>query len=194
MVDACREHGVKLQIAFPMRFSPPVVALREAVRGGRDRHAADGAGDQPRPQARRLVRRSRPRGGRRGDGPHRPRRRYAALDLRRARSPRSTPRSTRASTPARRLTTSGCSCSASTAASRPASTPVGRGPKTWPTWGGVTMDVIGDQGVLRSTPSTRTCSFSTTPGRYALVPYAGGATRRWSAPSSMPSATTPRHP
>lgn len=34
MIAACREHGVKLQIAFPMRFSPPVIALREAVRAG----------------------------------------------------------------------------------------------------------------------------------------------------------------
>ncbi len=34
MIAACRAHGVKLQIAFPMRFSPPTIALREAVRGG----------------------------------------------------------------------------------------------------------------------------------------------------------------
>ena len=34
MVAACREHGVKLQTAFPMRFSPPVIALREAVHSG----------------------------------------------------------------------------------------------------------------------------------------------------------------
>jgi predicted dehydrogenase len=34
MVAACREHNVKLQIAFPMRFSPPAIALREAVRSG----------------------------------------------------------------------------------------------------------------------------------------------------------------
>lgn len=34
MIAACRDHGVKLQIAFPMRFSPPAVALRAAVRDG----------------------------------------------------------------------------------------------------------------------------------------------------------------
>ncbi|MFN8514661.1 MAG: Gfo/Idh/MocA family oxidoreductase [Chloroflexia bacterium] len=34
MVVACREARVKLQIAFPMRFSPPAVALRDAVRAG----------------------------------------------------------------------------------------------------------------------------------------------------------------
>lgn len=34
MIEACRANNVKLQIAFPMRFSPPAVALREAVRGG----------------------------------------------------------------------------------------------------------------------------------------------------------------
>jgi len=34
MIAACHEHGVKLQIAFPMRFSPPAIALREAVRAG----------------------------------------------------------------------------------------------------------------------------------------------------------------
>ncbi len=34
MIAACREAGVKLQTAFPMRFSAPAIALREAVRGG----------------------------------------------------------------------------------------------------------------------------------------------------------------
>lgn len=34
MIEACRRHGVKLQVAFPMRFSPPAIALREAVRAG----------------------------------------------------------------------------------------------------------------------------------------------------------------
>jgi predicted dehydrogenase len=34
MIAACREAGVKLQIAFPMRFSPSAIALRDAVRGG----------------------------------------------------------------------------------------------------------------------------------------------------------------
>jgi len=34
MIAACREHGVKLQVAFTMRFSPPAIALREAVRAG----------------------------------------------------------------------------------------------------------------------------------------------------------------
>ena len=34
MIAACHEHGVKLQIAFPMRFSSPAIALREAVQAG----------------------------------------------------------------------------------------------------------------------------------------------------------------
>ncbi len=34
MVAACQEHGVKLQIAFPMRFSPPTIALRDAIHSG----------------------------------------------------------------------------------------------------------------------------------------------------------------
>ena len=34
MIRACRDHGVKLQTAFPMRFSPPAIALRDAVRDG----------------------------------------------------------------------------------------------------------------------------------------------------------------
>jgi predicted dehydrogenase len=34
MVAACRAHGVTLQTAFPMRFSPPAIALRRAVRDG----------------------------------------------------------------------------------------------------------------------------------------------------------------
>lgn len=34
MIAACREAGVKLQTAFPMRFSPPAIALRQLVRDG----------------------------------------------------------------------------------------------------------------------------------------------------------------
>ena len=34
MIRACRERGVKLQTAFPMRFSPPAIALRDLVRQG----------------------------------------------------------------------------------------------------------------------------------------------------------------
>lgn len=34
IIDVCREHGVKLQTAFPMRFSPPAIALRQSVRDG----------------------------------------------------------------------------------------------------------------------------------------------------------------
>ncbi len=34
MIEACREAGVVLQTAFPMRFSPPVLALRDALADG----------------------------------------------------------------------------------------------------------------------------------------------------------------
>src|SRR5699024_832166 len=34
MIDACKQHGVKLQIAFPVRFNASIVALRDAVRDG----------------------------------------------------------------------------------------------------------------------------------------------------------------
>lgn len=34
MVDACEANGVKLQTAFPVRFIPATVALRDAIRGG----------------------------------------------------------------------------------------------------------------------------------------------------------------
>jgi predicted dehydrogenase len=34
MVAACRGHGVKLQVAFPVRFSAPAVSLRRLVRDG----------------------------------------------------------------------------------------------------------------------------------------------------------------
>jgi 1,5-anhydro-D-fructose reductase (1,5-anhydro-D-mannitol-forming) len=34
MVAACREAGVRLGVAYPVRFSPAYAALREAVRGG----------------------------------------------------------------------------------------------------------------------------------------------------------------
>jgi predicted dehydrogenase len=35
MIDACARAGVKLQTAFPVRFSAPAVAFREAIRAGR---------------------------------------------------------------------------------------------------------------------------------------------------------------
>ncbi|HVL23376.1 MAG TPA: Gfo/Idh/MocA family oxidoreductase [Thermomicrobiales bacterium] len=35
MVDACAQHGVKLQTAFPVRFNAAVVALKQAVKDGR---------------------------------------------------------------------------------------------------------------------------------------------------------------
>jgi predicted dehydrogenase len=35
MIDACARHGVKLQTAFPVRFNASIVALRDAVRAGR---------------------------------------------------------------------------------------------------------------------------------------------------------------
>jgi predicted dehydrogenase len=34
IVDACKRHGVKLQTAFPMRYSPASAALRRVVRSG----------------------------------------------------------------------------------------------------------------------------------------------------------------
>lgn len=34
MIDACKQHGVKLQTAFPVRFNSSVVALRDAIRSG----------------------------------------------------------------------------------------------------------------------------------------------------------------
>lgn len=34
MIDACARNGVHLQTAFPMRFSPPVIALRQAIQDG----------------------------------------------------------------------------------------------------------------------------------------------------------------
>jgi len=34
MIDACEKHGVKLQTAFPVRFNAATVALRDAVRAG----------------------------------------------------------------------------------------------------------------------------------------------------------------
>jgi predicted dehydrogenase len=34
MIDACERAGAKLQIAFPVRFAPPVIQLRALLRGG----------------------------------------------------------------------------------------------------------------------------------------------------------------
>jgi len=34
MIDACEKHGVKLQTAFPVRFNSATVALRDAIRAG----------------------------------------------------------------------------------------------------------------------------------------------------------------
>jgi predicted dehydrogenase len=34
MIDACEQHGVKLMTAFPVRFNASIAALRDAIRGG----------------------------------------------------------------------------------------------------------------------------------------------------------------
>ena len=34
MIDACDTAGARLQIAFPVRFAPPIIQLRELLRGG----------------------------------------------------------------------------------------------------------------------------------------------------------------
>lgn len=34
MIDACKQHGVKLQTAFPVRFNAAIVGLRDAIRSG----------------------------------------------------------------------------------------------------------------------------------------------------------------
>jgi UDP-N-acetylglucosamine 3-dehydrogenase len=34
MIDACRKHGVKLQTAFPVRFNAAIVGLRDAIKAG----------------------------------------------------------------------------------------------------------------------------------------------------------------
>jgi predicted dehydrogenase len=34
MIDACKQHGVKLMTAFPVRFNASIAGLRDAVRGG----------------------------------------------------------------------------------------------------------------------------------------------------------------
>ena len=35
MIDACKQHGVKLQTAFPVRFNASIVALKQAIQQGR---------------------------------------------------------------------------------------------------------------------------------------------------------------
>lgn len=34
MIDACKQHGVKLMTAFPVRFNAAIAGLRDAIRGG----------------------------------------------------------------------------------------------------------------------------------------------------------------
>ncbi len=174
MIGACRDCGVKLQIAFPMRFSPPVIALRDAVR--------DGAIGTPL-----MVQATNP--GRKPPGWFGDPRLagggaimdhtvhvadllrwifgreivsvYAEIDT------RFHPGSPVDDVGLLLLgLEGGLSASLDASWSRP---------KTWPTWGGLTLDVIGDRGVLALNAfSQQVQHFDDRAGRYALLPYTGG--------------------
>lgn len=174
MIAACHAHNVKLQIAFPMRFSPPVIALRDAVRGG--------AIGTPL-----MVKATNP--GRMppgwfsdpelaGGGATMDHTVHVA-DLLRWIFDREIV-SVYAEIDARLhpgLPTDdiglllldldgGMTASLDASWSRA---------KTWPTWGGVTMEVIGDNGVLALDAFSQNIQlFDDTNERYNLVPYTGG--------------------
>jgi predicted dehydrogenase len=174
MVTACHQHGVTLQIAFPMRFSPPTIALREAVRSG--------AIGTPL-----MVKATNP--GRMppgwfsdpalaGGGATMDHTVHVA-DLLRWIFEREIV-SVYAEIDARihpGLPTDdiglllldldgGLSASLDASWSRA---------KTWPTWGGVTMEVIGTEGVLALDAFNQQVQhFADATGHYRLVPYTGG--------------------
>jgi predicted dehydrogenase len=172
MVAACRDNGVKLQIAFPMRFSPPAVALREAVRGGAigmplmvqatnpgrmppgwfsDPHLAGGGAvmdhtvhvaDMLRWIFEREITSV-----------------YAEIDAR-----------IHPGLPTDDVGLLLLGLDGGISASLDASWSRAR---TWPIWGGVTMDVIGDRGVLSLNAFNQNVQlFDDRAGGYSLVPFA----------------------
>ena len=171
MIAACRDNKVKLQIAFPMRFSPPAVALREAVRGGAigtplmvqatnpgrmppgwfsDPKLAGGGAvmdhtvhvaDMLRWIFEREITSV-----------------YAEIDTR-----------IHPGLPTDDVGLIMLGLDGGISASLDASWARA---KTWPIWGGVTMDVIGDQGVLSLNAFNQNVQlFDDRAGRYSLVPF-----------------------
>jgi predicted dehydrogenase len=147
MVAACREHGVKFQTAFPVRFSAPAATLRQMVREG-----AVGT-----PLAVKATNPGRYPGGWFGDPAlagggavmdhtvhvvdllrwifdTEVTQVYAEIDTR-----------LHPDLPVDDVATVMLSLSNGIIASLD---PSWSRPKTWPTWGGLTMDVIGDRGVI----------------------------------------------
>jgi predicted dehydrogenase len=174
MIAACRAAGVKLQIAFPMRFSPPVVALREAIRAG-------AIGTPLMVQATNPGRK--PPGwfgepGLAGGGAVMDHTVHVADLLRWIFGQEITSVYAEVDTrihPGAPVDDVGLlllGLDGGLAASLDASW---SRPLTWPIWGGVTMDVIGERGVLALDAFRQNVQlFDDRAGRYSLVPFTGG--------------------
>jgi UDP-N-acetylglucosamine 3-dehydrogenase len=174
MVAACREHGVKFQTAFPVRFSAPAVALRRMVREG-----AVGT-----PLAVKATNPGRYPGGWFGDPAlagggavmdHTVHvadllrwifeaeitRVYAEIDT-----------SFHPDLPVDDVATLMLTLSNGVFASLD---PSWSRPKTWPTWGGLTMEVIGDRGVISMDAFSQNLQLVEDRGpSHVFVPWAEG--------------------
>ena len=175
MVAACRDAGVKFQTIFPTRFNPPAIALRRMVRDG-----AIG-----RPLAVKATNPGQMPPGWFGDPTlagggavmdhvvhvadllrwtfdQEIVRVYAEVDT------RLHPGSAVDDVGVLMLTLSGgITASLDASWSRP---------KTWPTWGGLTMEVVGERGVIAMDAGAETVElFDDREPRHALVSWGGGS-------------------
>jgi len=174
MIAACRTHGVKLMAAFPMRFSPSVLALRAAVRGdevGTPRAVmATNHGQMPPGWFSDPVLAG---GGAVMDHTVHVAdllrwifgceitRVYAEVDTR-----------IHPGIPTDDVAVLMMDLGNGMVASLD---PSWARPKTWPTWGGLTMDVIGDRGVVAMNAFNQTLQrYDDRAGRYSLVPWTAG--------------------
>lgn len=175
MIAACRERGVILQTAFPMRFSAPAIALRQLVRDGAVgvplAAMTTNHGTLPAP-----AWFSDPQLG--GGGAvmdhtvhvtdllrwtfeQEITRVYAEIDTR-----------IHPGLPTDDVAMLMLELERGLFASLD---PSWARPKTWPTWGGLTIDVIGDQGALSMNAFCQTLhSFDDRSGRYTRIPYSEG--------------------
>ncbi len=174
MIAACRERGVKLQTAFPMRFSPPAIALRQIVRDG-----AIGA-----PLAVMATNPGRMPGGWFGDpelaggGAVMDHTVHVADLLRWIFEREITSVYAEIDTrihPGLPTDDVGMLLLGLEGGLFSSLDPSWSRPKTWPIWGGLTMDVIGDRGVVSMNAFNQNLQlFDDRGGRYTLLPAAEG--------------------
>jgi predicted dehydrogenase len=175
MIAACRAHGVRLQTAFPMRFSAAAIALRQMVRDGAvgTPLAAMTTNHGKLPAPAWFADPKLSGGGAVMDHTvhvadllrwtfgQEITRVYAEIDTR-----------IYPGLPTDDVAILMLELESGLFASLD---PSWARPKTWPTWGGLTIDVIGERGVLSMNAFNQNLQwFDDRGGRYTLIPWAAG--------------------